>query len=332
MQHRQQLPLVAIKCMTYNHGLYIGQCLEGFVMQETNFPFLAIVHDDASTDNTAEIIREYAERYPDIIKPIYESENQYSKHDGSIRKIMENAIPDSVKYIALCEGDDYWTDPNKLQLQVDFLERNADYGLVHTDFDIINETSIQEFRYHKNFSKIKDVQDALLIGAYGIGTLTVLFRKSIYDNLPRNNVGKGWPMGDLPMWIEMSSTSKFKYLNISTACYRRISNSASHNSDIEKRIAFIRNAYDCRKYYATLYNKSKLIKLIDRNCDVDVFKVIAKEGKDNHKTAHVFYSLIRKYNLIGLPFNFYCYYLYVAFPFIKKVLTKLKLIESIPAK
>ena len=325
-------PFVAIKCMTYNHEPYISQCLDGFIMQKTDFPFIAIVHDDASTDNTADIISKYAERYPDIIKPIFEKENQYSKHDGSITRIINAAIPSSVKYLAICEGDDYWTDPYKLQKQVDFLESNSDYGLIHTDFDIINETSIHEFRYHKNFSKINDVQDALLIGTYGIGTLTVLFRKSIYDNLPRNNVGKGWSMGDLPMWIEMSSVAKFKYLNISTACYRRLSHSASHNDDIEKRITFIKNAYDCRKYYATLYNKSKLIKLIDRNCDVDAFKVIAKEGKDNNKTAHSFCSLIRKYNVVGLPFNVYCYYLYVVFPFIKTILAKLKLIESIPAK
>ena len=72
-------PLVAIQCLAYNHGPYIRECLEGFVMQKTTFPFIAIVHDDASTDNTAEIIREYEKKYPDIIKPIYETENQYSE-------------------------------------------------------------------------------------------------------------------------------------------------------------------------------------------------------------------------------------------------------------
>ena len=122
-------PLLAIKCTTYNHELYVCQCLDGFIMQKTNFPFIAIVHDDASTDNTAEIIRKYAEKYPDIIKPIYENENQYSKRDGSIERIMNNAIPDSVKYIAICEGDDYWIDPNKLQKQVDFLESHPECSM-----------------------------------------------------------------------------------------------------------------------------------------------------------------------------------------------------------
>lgn len=94
-------------------------------MQKTDFRFEAVVHDDASTDSTAAIIREYAEKYPDIIKPIFETENQYSKHDGSLRRIMDAQTRG--KYVALCEGDDYWTDPYKLQKQVDFLENHPDY-------------------------------------------------------------------------------------------------------------------------------------------------------------------------------------------------------------
>ena len=116
--------LVSIKCLAYNHEPYIRQCLDGFVMQQTNFKFEAIVHDDASTDGTANIIREYAEKYPDIIKPIYETENQYSKHDGSLNRILAEKL--TGKYIALCEGDDYWTDPNKLQKQVEYLESHEE--------------------------------------------------------------------------------------------------------------------------------------------------------------------------------------------------------------
>jgi len=96
-------------------------------MQQTTFPFEAIVHDDASTDGSAAVIREYADKYPDIIKPIFETENQYSKQDGSLTRIMDAAMHPDSKYIAYCEGDDYWTDPHKLQLQVDFLESHPDY-------------------------------------------------------------------------------------------------------------------------------------------------------------------------------------------------------------
>ena len=106
-------PLVAIKCLVFNHEPYLRDCLEGFVMQQTDFPFVAIVHDDASTDHSADIIREYAAKYPDIILPIYETENQYSKHDGSLGRIMNTAVDATgAKYVAMCEGDDYWTDPH----------------------------------------------------------------------------------------------------------------------------------------------------------------------------------------------------------------------------
>ena len=116
-------PLVAIKCAVYNHEPYLRDCFEGFVKQKTNFRFVAIVHDDASTDNSAAIIREYEAKYPDIFRPIYETENQYSKHDGSLGRIMNEAVAATgAKYIAMCEGDDYWTDPYKLQKQVDFME------------------------------------------------------------------------------------------------------------------------------------------------------------------------------------------------------------------
>ena len=131
---------VAIKCLVYNHEPYLRDCLEGFVMQQTDFPFVAIVHDDASTDHSADIIREYAAKYPDIIHPIYETENQWRKADGSLRKIMDAAIEATgAPYIALCEGDDYWTDPHKLQKQVDFLDAHPEYVLCCHRYKILNQ-------------------------------------------------------------------------------------------------------------------------------------------------------------------------------------------------
>lgn len=112
-------------------------------MQKTNFSYEIIIHDDASTDCSAEIIREYAERYPDIIKPIFEAENQYCKRDGSIQRIMNEAIDPAVKYIALCEGDDYWTDSNKLQKQVDFLENHPQFFVCSHNFSIFHHSNAQ---------------------------------------------------------------------------------------------------------------------------------------------------------------------------------------------
>ena len=104
---------LSIVCTAYNHEKYIRSALDGFVMQKTNFAFEAIVHDDASTDGTADIIREYAKKYPDIIVPIIQTENQHSKKVQITREIIFPMIKG--KYIAFCEGDDYWTDPYKLQ-------------------------------------------------------------------------------------------------------------------------------------------------------------------------------------------------------------------------
>ena len=107
-----QLPLVSICSITYNHAPYIRQCLDGFLMQKTNFKYEIIIHDDASTDGTAEIIKEYAERYPDLITPVFQTENQYSK--GLRGFFAKFVFPHAKgKYIALCEGDDYWIDPYK---------------------------------------------------------------------------------------------------------------------------------------------------------------------------------------------------------------------------
>ena len=119
--------MVSVICNTYNHGPYVRDALEGFVTQQTNFPFEVLVHDDASTDNTADIIREYEAKYPEIIKPIYQTENQYSQKVRIDRTFQIPRI--TGKYVAVCEGDDYWTDPMKLQKQVDFLESHPDYSL-----------------------------------------------------------------------------------------------------------------------------------------------------------------------------------------------------------
>ena len=133
-----EIPLVSISCITYNHEPYIVQALNGFLMQKTSFPFEVLVHDDASTDRTADIIREYEKKFPKIIKPIYQKENQYSKGFTAVTATW-NFPRAQGKYIALCEGDDYWIDENKLQIQVDFLERNPEYTMCFHNAEVLNE-------------------------------------------------------------------------------------------------------------------------------------------------------------------------------------------------
>ena len=122
-------PLVSVCVITYNHGKYIRQCLDGILMQKVNFPYEILIHDDASPDDTADIIREYWEKYPTVIKPILQTENQYSQGRYVSWFNFDRA---KAKYIAHCEGDDYWTDDGKLQMQVDFLEEHEEYiGTAH---------------------------------------------------------------------------------------------------------------------------------------------------------------------------------------------------------
>jgi len=118
---------VSIICTTFNQVNFIRQALDGIIMQKTHFPFEALVYDDASTDGTADIVREYAEKYPDIIRPILQTENQFSRGVDVAKTFIWPCIRG--KYVAICDGDDYWTNDKKLQLQADYLDRHPECAI-----------------------------------------------------------------------------------------------------------------------------------------------------------------------------------------------------------
>lgn len=167
---------VSIWCTAYNHEKYILQCLDGFVNQQTNFEFEVIVHDDASTDSTASIIREYERKYPNIIKPIYQTVNQYSqKHINMIKTFF---LPKAKgKYIAICEGDDYWIDPLKLQKQVDFMEANPICTICSSGYLCKKGNKIVSLELKRSSSGGIWYLLADLNHYWYCKTLTVLFRK-----------------------------------------------------------------------------------------------------------------------------------------------------------
>ena len=176
--------LVAINCLAFNHGPYIKECLEGFVMQKTDFRFVAIVHEDASTDDTARVIREYAEKYPEIIKPVFETENQYSKG-----KVIDAYNYDRARgrYIAVCEGDDYWTDPYKLQKQVDWMDAHPNYSICfhrvkHRNIYTYEERDDKCQQILKNQEGV-DISIRMLSNGWYTQPLSSLFRVSMYDRL-----------------------------------------------------------------------------------------------------------------------------------------------------
>ncbi|MBO5013321.1 MAG: glycosyltransferase family 2 protein [Paludibacteraceae bacterium] len=225
---KQDKPLVAIKCLVYNHEPYLRDCLEGFVMQQTNFPFVAIVHDDASTDNSAAIIREYEEKYPDIIQPIYEAENQYSKQDGSLGRIMNAAIDATgAKYVAMCEGDDYWIDPLKLQKQVDFLQMNPKYSMCFHGARVINELSYHEEYAFTNINE-KDYTDVELFTHWIVPTASIVYKKNIVQNYSITHAE--WMItGDVCLVIRCASVGKVKAFSDIMSVYRLHVSSVVHS-------------------------------------------------------------------------------------------------------
>lgn len=243
-------PILSILCAVYNHEQYLRDCLNGFVMQKTDFQFEAIVHDDASTDKSAEIIREYAEKYPNIIKPIFESENQYSKQDGSLSRIMNETMSHSSKYVAICEGDDYWTDPNKLQKQVDFLESHPEFGMVYSRANIFlqkNQSMVGIWGEEITFEKI-------LLGRSPVPTLTACLRKDIYiKSCEERTKEPKWILGDVPLWIYFLYNSKIHFIQDITGVYRKLEESSSNSKDFYKHTNFVNGAFLCRQYYAKKY-------------------------------------------------------------------------------
>lgn len=248
VNHQDEPLMVTIRCITYNHEPYIRQCLDGFVMQKTNFRFEAIVHDDASTDGTATVIREYAEKYPDIIKPIYETENQYSKHDGSLQRIMSAHMRG--KYIAVCEGDDYWIDPLKLQKQVDFLEANPEYGLVYTNVDFYFQEQNKFERNYITSGKLLRSYDFIshLVNSGYIAPCTWLYRKEYMQTYTQ-----GYVDGTFPLALDIWANSKIYFLDEVTTVYRVIGESASHSRYLKKRFAFGSGVFRIQKDYIEKY-------------------------------------------------------------------------------
>ena len=181
IKHTEERPLVAIHCMVYNHAPFLRECFEGFVMQKTTFPFIAIVHDDASTDESADILREYEAKYPHIFKPIYQTVNQHSIPGVSVVQTINKAIQETgAKYIAMCEGDDYWTDPLKLQKQIDFLEANPEYSFCCHRFKILKEAEkkfIHEYGHNLyNQGQNLDINEDVFFKVWVTQWLTTMVR------------------------------------------------------------------------------------------------------------------------------------------------------------
>ena len=206
---------VSIGCTVYNHEKYLRGALDGFIKQKTSFDYEVIVHDDASTDSSAEIIREYASKYPNIIKPIYQKENQYSKGILITNTFVIPAMQG--EYLAHCEGDDYWTDENKLQKQVDFLDAHQEYcACMHNVMkrDMWHGTCAEMYHWgaDRDLTFADTVQGICHISA-------LLYRSNVRKHLPAY-MQKQWGFGDYPLFMYLSTLGKIRYINKPMSVYR----------------------------------------------------------------------------------------------------------------
>ena len=251
--------MVSVSCMVYNHAKYLRKCLDGFVMQKTNFKFEVLVHDDASTDGSQDIIREYEEKYPDIIKPIYQKENQYSKHIGITKTFQIPRMKG--KYVAICEGDDYWIDENKLQQQYDIMEANPNVSVcVHKVFNVnesgeVLNTFFPSFDIEKNL--ITSSEYLNLIKEHDLmifQTTALFFRKDLYVRRFKEQITflQISDVGDYPMMLFAVQNGDVYYFDKVMSCYRVSSNGSwtervLHNT--EKRKHHIKNIIEVIKSY-----------------------------------------------------------------------------------
>ncbi|PWJ70849.1 glycosyl transferase family 2 [Ruminococcaceae bacterium R-25] len=308
---------VSVLCLAYNHEKYIRDALEGFVKQKTSFKYEVIVHDDASTDNTANIIREYQNEYPDIIKPIFQTENQYSKH-----VIISSTFFLPVakgKYLAFCEGDDYWCDENKLQSQVDYLEHNKSFvACVHNTEYLYVESGKKAvpFPFH---NRVLSLEDCVLRGTRSYHTSSLMVRKTVYEN-PPDFVRAVKGVGDYPKSIYYSLCGPIYYIGKVMSVYRfgtegswtkRITRDTSkyiNNLESVKTMLKMADDYSNREHHLLF-----LEAIEQQDYSINVAKNDFKKVLNNKK----FFSKESRITKIK-------YYIYFLFPFVRTIGCKVK--------
>lgn len=279
-------PLVSICCLVYNHEPYLRECFDGFLAQKTNFDFEVLIHDDASTDGTVDIIREYESKYPDIIKPIYQTENQYSK--GVKVSATFNFPRAKGKYIAMCEGDDYWTDPLKLQKQVDFLESHQDYVMCSHHFITYNQSTKElgnDWNAHIDKDLSFDLNYFIQPSTWITQPLTLLFRKECLD-LNKYLLYKD--AKDITFIYHLLTSGKGMFLKDNMGIYRihsggvwaGVNKNLQNESDFKAKIGIykIERSYISARYLRGQFAKyiSRLWMLSEWKLMMTVFKIISK--------------------------------------------------------
>ena len=267
---------VCCKCFTFNHAKFITDAMNGFTMQQTSFPFVCTIVDDASTDGEQEVIKQYVEDNFDFSEGsaafnketdyafityaqhktnkncyfavLYLKENHYSQNKDKSPYLKE--WRDGVEYMAICEGDDYWIDSMKIQIQVDYMDNHPDCGMTRTDVNVLyDKNGILKHNVFENgdFPNCKNTFIDYIVYGYWSATCTWMIRRNldIYYPLPPDCFN-----GDLAIMIKVIKVSDVKYISQSTAVYRVLEESASHINNKEKAFSFWRSQVNTRCYFA----------------------------------------------------------------------------------
>jgi len=208
--------MVSINCVTYNHEYCLEEALDSFLRQETDFAFEILIHDDVSTDGTADIMRKYEHKYPTIVKPIYQTENQFQKNINPMSLLYKKV---QGKYMAFCDGDDFWTDKEKLRLQVAQMEEHPDVDLsFHPVRELIVGREGAVVSRHAEYNKLFTPREVILNGGEFCPTGSLMFRSSLLPELP--DWFKEMIPGDYPMQIVASMKGGALYIDNCMAIYR----------------------------------------------------------------------------------------------------------------
>jgi len=277
--------IVSICMITYNHELFIKDAIEGVLMQQTSFPKKLIIGEDCSSDNTRSICEEYQKRFPHIIELLPSNRNI-----GMTANFIRTLQACKGKYIAICEGDDYWNDPNKIQKQVDFLDKNEDYILCHHDAIVYEESGrgLTNDRIMNLDSEIDHTTEDL-VALNRVSTLTVVFRNNFIKEYP--DYFFSFITADWPLWIMLSKYGKLKYLPFIGSVYRVHNNSVTSIKRASNIITRRKNMI--RFYNGYVYIFQNLKSYFDGKYDIEFDKQI------NHFNDNIFLYFFSLRNYIA---------------------------------
>jgi glycosyltransferase involved in cell wall biosynthesis len=287
--------VVSVNCVTYNHEYCLEEALDSFLMQDTDFAFEILIHDDVSTDGTANIMRQYEEKYPNIVKPIYQTENQFAKNINPMSLLYKKV---QGKYMAFCDGDDFWTDSKKLSIQVGEMEKHPhiDFSF-HPVYELINGNQGDMVSKHSNQNTIFSTQEVISRGGEFCPTGSLMFRSRLLTELP--DWFKEMIPGDYPMQIVASLNAGALYIDKCMAIYRIGEVGAWSNlakEDYQKKKTCLYDFHDMlnkideyldyqfHQEFQKLVHKSSLNFIKARIIDVEV----RREVFDNNKNVFSF--------------------------------------------